>query len=120
MYICDTKYLYVSIYIYYIYIYIYIYLSIYLSIYLYIYIYIYYIKKEDWREIVTKDGNQYITVRLLVHAQHKKGIPPIIPKDPIDDHDINIRLRKKPKIKKMHTINPSSNQRSTESDIHKN
>ena len=46
-------------------------------------------KKEDWTKIVTKDGNQYITVRLLVHAQHQKGIPPTIPKDPIDDHEIN-------------------------------
>ena len=65
-----------------------IYVCLYLYIYMYIYIYIYRerererereryipIKKEDWRKIATKDGNQYITVRLLVHAQHQKGIP---------------------------------------------
>ena len=55
-----------------------------------------------------------------MHTQHQKGIPPTIPKDPIDDYEINIRLREKLKIKKIHTINPSSNQRNTESDIHKN
>ena len=59
-------------------------LYIYYIYYIYYMYYIYYIK-EDWRKIVTKDGNQYITVRLLVHAQHQKGIPPTIPKDPIDD-----------------------------------
>ena len=34
-----------------------------------------------------------------MHAQHQKGIPPAIPKGPIDDHEI-YTMRKGEKIKK--------------------
>ena len=35
-----------------------------------------------------------------MHAQHQKGIPPAIPKGPIDNHEI-YTMRKREKIKKV-------------------
>ena len=59
-------------------------------------LYILYIERDREREGRLKEDcykrrkSTNITVRLLVHAQHQKRITPTIPKDPIDDHEINI------------------------------